>query len=316
MKHLLTFALLLVSLAACQTSDPVTTVKPGDTFYRLRFNYFTAPPEYSRILVNHKTARTAANVTVTGTDTLTEGDYGVIEMTEGSTLVTNGLITTQNLNINGKNVTIVNKSSFTVQSSLNANGKVSITNKGYMSLGGIEMQGGQNDFTNNGVIDVTGNVQLTSGGSVLTNCGTINVAQTISIHSGEYVACNCGVLETQGLDVNGTDKVSGQGFIKVYGHANVNGHLTKSNTILYCGPESLKLGAAVPTCTNSCTPPPMPVKYKDLSLRENEISLFILSNSDLDNLVIEKSADGRRWTSHKKVGTLPGWGLFKVWVGE
>lgn len=311
MKHLLTFALLLV-IAACQTSDPVTAVKPGDMFYRLKFNYFSEPAEYSRILVQHNRARTATNLTITGADTLTEGDYGVIEMTEGSTLVTNGLITAQNLNINGKNVAIYNKSSLTIKSSLNMNGKVTLTNKGYMSLGGLEMQGGQNGFTNNGTIDVSGNVQFTSGGSVFTNCGTLTVAQTTSIHSGEYVACSCGVLETNGLDVNGTDKVSGQGFVKVTGHANVNGHLTKSPTILYCGPESLKLGAAVPTCTNSCTSPPMPVKYRDLAIDQNEIRLFVMSNTDLDNLVIEKSADGRTWYSYKKVGSLPGYGLVRL----
>lgn len=52
--------------------------------------------------------------------------------------------------------------------------------------------------------------------------------------------------------------------------------------------------------------------YRGLTIDQNEIHLFVTANTDLDNLVIEKSADGKTWYSYKKVGSLPGYGLVKL----
>lgn len=316
MKHFLTFALLLTTLA-CQTEPPVTIPK-GATLYRLRFNYTDGSHELSRVLVDYRSARTTANVTINSAVTLPEGDYGVIELQEGAVLTIEGAVTAQNLNINGKNITINVKkdATFTVASSMNMNGKVYATNMGHVNLGGLEMQGGQNTFLNQGTVTVSGNVQFTSGGSVFTNCGSLTVGQTTSLHSGEYVACNCGVLETQGLDINGTDKVSGEGFIKVNGSANVNGHLTKSSTILYCGPTTPKLGDAVATCNNTCTPPAMPVRYRGLTFKGGYVSLYVIENTLLRELIIETSIDGMAWVGKKTVQRLPPEGWFTVNVNE
>lgn len=312
MKHLL--LLTLLALSACQTETPVSVNPQTTGLYRLRFDYTDGSTEYSRILFDKKQLRTTTNLVISHPITLTDDTYESIELKDGAILTIDGTVSAQNIKgLNTKDVYIfITRKGSLITNDIHQNGKLHIDNKGSIKAGGLEMQNGQNQFFNYGTVDVQNNAQLTSGGSKFTNCGMLKVGGTTSIHSGEYEACDCGVLETAGLDVNGTDKVSGQGFIKVTGHANINGHLTKSDKILYCGPSSIKLGAAVVTCENTCTPPAMPVHYTDLRMTDGVIEFFITENSGLRNLIIEQSPDGKRWIVRKKVGSLPGYGWYRA----
>jgi len=320
MKHISIFSIAFVlSLIAtsCQEKEARIEPKDGTSYVKLLFNYSDGTSDQSRIMklvYKPDGNRSNANITVSTPIILTDGDnYGVVEIENGAEITIDGDVTFGNINPNNTHqvkITITKKGKLTLNSSLNQNGKFVFYNYGALVTQNHEMQSGQNDFYNYGKHTVNGDLQLSSGSSTYTNCGVINVSNYTNFHSGNYVACECGQLITSGLNINGSDVVSGKGFIKVTGNLNLNGHLTKSSNIELCYlgviNQKDKLGAAKITCEPSCTPNPMPVKFEKLivdaiesegNTRKGRVSFDVTENSGLVNMQILTSKDTKEWRS-------------------
>lgn len=239
--------------------------------------------------------------------TLTSGSYSSVEVFDGAAITIDGEVTFQNMNPNNTHpvsITITKKGKLTLASSLNQNGKFVITNNGTLNSGSHEMQSGQNVFQNNGTHNITGDLQLLSGSSTYTNCGIVNVSNFTSVHSGDYVACNCGILNSGGLNVTGSKKISGKGFIKVTGNTNLNGLLTESAQITFCGnlqpQDEKKLGEAQRSCVSLCDPLPVSYEYvrgARLSPDRVQVSFKVTDHNNAVRYRILKSTDGKNFFS-------------------
>lgn len=310
-------AFLLLSFTACNNSspDPSPESETQKTLVKTVFNYTDGSSDQSRIILleyapDGTPLRTTTNLQITGPITLSEGNYGVVEIFNDAEIEIAGEITFGNINPNNNKpvrITIRRGATLNLSSSLNQNGKFVFYNYGTLNTGNHEMQNGKNDFFNYGTHNVTGDLQISSGDSQYNNCGFLNVSNYTNFHAGRYHACECGQLITNGLNVNGSNKVTGKGFIKVTGNLNLNGFLTESKDIEFCytghinQPE--KIGAAKRTCEPTCKPNPLPVKYTNLKAEafkssegvKGRISFVVTENSNLLNMKIMISTDGRNW---------------------
>lgn len=324
MKHLSILSKVILAIAvfmsavvlSCHEKTETIQPKDGVSYVKLLFNYSDGTSDQSRIMkLVHKPdgGRTSGNITINSTITLTEGNYGVAEIQNGADLTIDGEVTFGNLNPNNTHavkVTITKNGKLTIGSSLNQNGKFVFYNYGTLVTGNHEMQSGNNDFYNYGKHKVNGDLQITSGDSKYSNCGVLEVSNYTNIHSGQYHACDCGSLTTNGLNINGSKKVTGKGFIKVTGNLNLNGFMTESPDIEFCYNGHInqpdKLGSAKRTCEPSCSPNPMPVRFDKLTVsvvesesgsQKGRISFEVTENSGLLNMQILLSSDARTWRS-------------------
>jgi len=255
----------------------------------------------------------AQTLTVSSDITLTTGNYGVVEVKNGAKITIDGDVTFGNINpLNSSSVSITTttKGVLHLTSSLNMNGNYTFTNNGKLYSSNVEMQNGTTVFNNYGEHIVSGDIQITSLGSKYSNCGTLKVSNFTNIHQGYYSACNCGILETNGLNVNSANHVSGKGSIKVTGNLNLNNSLTTDNTILFCYNGNINqpqnLGASIRTCDNTCTPTPLNLKYSDLKVtkvdnKKYALTFRVLENTSVKEARLKFSTDAKNWTVIKVI---------------
>jgi len=317
MKTKITFLFALLALTFSCKEQVVQFPNPENMLYaRAVFEYSDGTFDASRIfpLEVGRSQRTNQNLVVSGDVSLSDGHYDVVELQGDGKLTITGPVSIGNLNATngGKEASIfVSQTGELSIGPMNLNGKITVTNKGKIISQSVELQNGKNTFYNYGTHTVIGDLQLSSGGSFYYNCGRLAVSNYTNLHSGDYVACDCGYLETNGLNVNSSEKLSGKGFVKVTGNLNLNAKLTKSSDIEFCYTGNIndktKLGAAKLTCEPSCKPDALPVRYNNLRLTssiDNEgntkghISFDITENSGLSKMRLETSPDGRRWTTN------------------
>lgn len=315
MKTKLTFLIALLALTfSCKNeTTSIDPQKQEEFFVKAVFLYSDNTQEETRIrtLRFDKNARTSQNLVVNSTVNLTDGDFDVIEIEDGANLTLSGTASVKNWNWkNNHEVKVTIAPNGNVSSGpINLDGKALFTNNGKLFSASVELQGGVNNFVNNGTHTILGDLQSTTGGSKYYNAGYLAVIGTTSLHSGEYEAANCGSLITSNLSINGSKKVSGKGFIKVTGNVNLNGFLTDSPNIELCYTGVInqkdKLGAAKLTCEPSCKPDALPLRYSDLKVEPSvdkegnwigKISFKVLENTNVDKMKLLVSSDGIVWT--------------------
>lgn len=321
------FVLLLLSMffaSSCnqETNDPSPQKNARSELVKVVFNYTDNTFDESRIMnvkydpETGKSLRTAQNLQVTGPITLTEGNYGVVELFNAAAIdIAAGDVTFGNVNPNNNDpmqpvMIIIRKgATLRISSSLNQNGYYIIQNYGTLITGNHELQQRPgNEYYNYGSHYVTGDTQINQDEAKYNNCGYVEVSNYTNFHSGNYNACQCGQLITNGLNVNKSRMVTGKGFIKVTGNLNLNGFLTTSKDIdfAYAGylNEPDKVGMARRVDKPSCTPDPMPVRYTDIKAEpfkdsENKIgcqvSFNVTESSNLRDMQIMGSKDGKSW---------------------
>jgi hypothetical protein len=318
MKSLLLVALaamFLASLSSCKHDEaPAPDIAKKKYFVQLLFEYNDGTRESSSIvtakfLSPSGTREAGGTLVVDGDVVLTSGSYDNIEIKPKSKLRINGPVFTQNVNKSANAEIIVGKGGhFTVGSSFDTNGNMKVTNWGLITSGGGEMQNGNNEFFNYGRHEVTNNLQITSSSSKYWNIGELVVNGTLSIHSGYLDLSNCASVIAGGMDVNGADRITGKGFIQVNGSFNLNHRFTSSPDITLCYNGTLnqpeKIGAAVRSCTPSCVPGPMPVRYDNLEVTSfvddngnllGRVSMDITENTGLRKMYLLISTDAKQW---------------------
>lgn len=265
-----------------------------------------------------RSLRTSGNLLISGVATIAPGDYDEITLDDGADVTIDGVVTATNfkfVNNSGEvKVNITSVGDLRVYGSLNLNKKVSVSNYGKLSTLSTELQGSHNAFVNYGTHNIAGDLQLMSGQNAYRNCGVVTISNAFNLNGGTYEACSCGQLMASIINNNGSYGISGKGFIKITNIFNNNGFFTSSPDIelSYCTPEGTpkpldetKLGSAKRVCVASCVPPALPVKYTDLkaeTYRDKEgnqkakISMNITESSDLIDMRILTSSDGRKWT--------------------
>lgn len=295
--------------------DPYGGAEKQKVYVKPVFNYSDGSFDEARITVlefgiDGRPLRTTTNLQISGPITLSEGNYGVAEFFNGADVLITGNVTFGNLNPNNNQpvrIRIQVGASLTISSSLNQNGKFVFYNYGTLITGNHEMQSGKNDFYNYGTHQVNGDLQISSGDSQYNNCGYLSVSNYTNFHAGKYHSCDCGQLVTNGLNVNGSNKVTGKGFIKVTGNLNLNGFLTENPDIEFCYNGHInqenKLGAAKRACEPTCKPDALPLRYTNLKIETiqsegkaaGRISFDVTENSDLVNMKLMISTDGKNW---------------------
>lgn len=317
MKTKLTFliALLALTVACKNETTSIDPQKQEEFFVKAVFLYSDGSQEETRIrtLRFDNNARVNQNLVVDGTLDLNSGDFGVITIRDGANLTLSGSVSVANWNWeNTHEVKVIIGPNGNVSSGpLNLDGKVVFTNKGKLLSSSVELQGGSNTFINNGTHTIIGDLQSTTGGSKYYNTGYVSVTNATNLHSGEYEAADCGSLITSILNINGSKKVSGKGFIKVTGNINLNGFLTDSPNIELCYTgvvnQKDKLGSAKLTCEPSCKPDALPLRYSDLKVEPSvdkegnwigKISFQVLENTNVEKMKLLVSSDGLVWTTN------------------
>jgi hypothetical protein len=316
MKKLLLLSVLSLFTFSCNDEDVVQESEKNQSFVKLSFINTDDSFEDSRIIrvVDLSAARTNQNLVIDSDITLSEGDYGVVEVSGDPLITITGIVRFGNINTKNQSaIRILNAftGQLTIASSFNLNGDDDVLNYGILNTGNVEMQGNDvNKIVNKGVHNIDGDFQILNPTSTYTNCGTLNVSKNTNFNQGHYIACDCGQLITDGLNVNRDNIVSGIGSITVRGNLNMNHNLTESNKIefIYCdgvyprpfkNQEAKNLGFAVRVCAATCTPPSLPIKYTNLAITRTgnklKISFDIQESSDMKGMRVLYSKNAITW---------------------
>jgi|GEM_PF-6797882 len=198
-------------------------------------------------------------------------------------------------------VSVLSSGDLTLSDRLKPANNATIINEGLLTSQDVILTGTMLYLQNKGTHLVKGNLELGGKNVTYKVSGRTIVEGNLNLNGGNLSMEGCSSVDARGLNLNGTELVTGTGLIKVATGLNLSGVLTSSKDIKLCyqgnPPNPLALGAATRGCLNNCE---SGVSYEGLTFSQTDpetvsVSFTLKEVSGLKQMNVEYSLDGVSW---------------------